>query len=196
MFCTVVIFMVKYYKFSLEDDRRRWHHDPSKRRHLFAIRNDVMSQNTWIFINIAVRISDLATRRCIAKFTRAPNLFLFLAWWTQSTLFHPTPWKAILILSSHMHAGLLSGLFSLIFSYQKLYPFLFAAYSTHLILDDMFPLLIFVEENKPCNSSVCSYLKPPLTSSTLGLNIILDLLFSTKLSLCPSLNVRPQASIP
>jgi hypothetical protein len=48
----------------------------------------------------------------------------------------------------------------------------------------MFPLLISVEEYKPYTPSVFSYLKPPLTSSILGLNISLDLLFSTKLSLC------------
>jgi hypothetical protein len=95
-----------------------------------------------------------------------------------------------------MHAGLLSGLFSSSFSHPSLYPFLFATYPTHLILDDVFPLLIFVEEYKPYNFSICSYLKPPLTFSILGLNISLDLLFSTKLSLCPSLNVRPPVSIP
>ena len=84
----------------------------------------------------------------------------------------------------------------LIFSHRSLYPHLFATYPTHLILDDVFPLLIFVDEYKPYSSSVCSYLKPPLTYSILGLNISLDLLFSTRLSLCPSLNVRPPASVP
>ena len=197
MFRTVVIFMLKYYIFDPEDDGRRWHYDSSQCQHLFPTRNDVMPQNTWIFINIAVRISDLATRRFIAKFTRAPNFFLFRG------LMNPIHSLSSYAFKTHFniiipYARRSSNwpLFLIFPPHQSLYPFLFAAYPTHLILDYVFPLLIFVEEYKPYNSSVCNYLKPPLTSSTLGLNISLDLLFSTKLSLCPSLIVRPQASIP
>ena len=196
MLCNVIIFMLKCYMFDPEDDGRRWHHDPSQFQHLFATRNVVMPQNTWIFINIAVRISHLATRRCITKFTGASNLFLFRG------LMNPVHSISSHSLKPHFNIIIPYARRSskwplfLIFFHQSLCSFLFVAYPTHLFLDYMFALLIYVEEYKPHNSSACSYLEPPFTSSTLGLNISLDLLFPTKLSLRPSLNVRPQASIP
>jgi hypothetical protein len=43
---------------------------------------------------------------------------------------------------------------------------------------------------------LCSFLKPPITSSLFGPNILLGKLFSDTLSLCSSLNVRDQVSHP
>jgi hypothetical protein len=43
---------------------------------------------------------------------------------------------------------------------------------------------------------LCSFLHSPVTSSVLGTNILLTILFSNTLSLCSSLNVRDQVSHP
>jgi hypothetical protein len=55
---------------------------------------------------------------------------------------------------------------------------------------------ILGEEYKPCSSSLCSFLQPPVTSSLSGPNILLSTLFSNTLNLCSSLNVRDQVSHP
>jgi len=46
------------------------------------------------------------------------------------------------------------------------------------------------------NSSLCSFLHSPVTSSFLGPNIFLSTLFSNTVSLCSSLNVGDQVSHP
>jgi len=51
------------------------------------------------------------TRRFITAFTSARHLFLTWASSIQSTPPHPTSWRSILILSSHLRLGLPSGLF-------------------------------------------------------------------------------------
>jgi hypothetical protein len=66
----------------------------------------------------------------------------------------------------------------------------------HLILLALITLTILGEEYKPCSSSVCSFLQPPVTSSLLGSNILLSTLFSNTLNLCSSLNVKDQVSHP
>jgi hypothetical protein len=43
---------------------------------------------------------------------------------------------------------------------------------------------------------LCNFLQSPVTSSLLGLNILLRTLLSNTLSLCSSLNVRDQVSHP
>jgi hypothetical protein len=57
-------------------------------------------------------------------------------------------------------------------------------------------LTILGEEFKPCSSSLCSFLQPPVTSSLIGSNILLSTLFSNTLNLCSFLNVRDQVSHP
>jgi hypothetical protein len=57
-------------------------------------------------------------------------------------------------------------------------------------------LIILGEKYKLWSSSLCNFLQPPITSSLLGLNILLNTLFSDTLSLCSSLNVRDQVSHP
>jgi hypothetical protein len=60
----------------------------------------------------------------------------------------------------------------------------------HLILLALITLTILGEEYKPCSSSLCSFLEPPVTSS------LLSTLFSNTPNLCSSLNVRDQVSRP
>jgi len=61
------------------------------------------------------------TRRFITAFTRAQHLSLTWVSLIQSMPPHPTSWKSILILSSHLHLGLPSGVFLfLISTYTKL----------------------------------------------------------------------------
>jgi uncharacterized membrane protein len=57
-------------------------------------------------------------------------------------------------------------------------------------------LTILGEEYKPCSSSLCSFLQPPVTSSLLGPYILLSTLFSNTLNLCSSLKERDKVSHP
>jgi hypothetical protein len=62
----------------------------------------------------------------------------------------------------------------------------------HLILLNLIILITLDEVYKSCSSSLCSFLRFPVTSSLLGPNILLCTLFSNTLSLCSTLNVRYQ----
>jgi hypothetical protein len=64
------------------------------------------------------------------------------------------------------------------------------------ILPALITLTILGEEYKPCSSSLCNFLQPPVTSSLLGPNIFLSTLFSNTLNLCSSLIVRDKVSHP
>ena len=82
---------------------------------------------------------------------------------------------------------------SLRFSYQALYsPILspiHATCSTHLILLDMFTLIILCEEYGTLSFSLCSFLHFPVNSSLFSPNTFPCTLFSVTLSLASSLNL-------
>ena len=70
------------------------------------------------------------TRRFIAALTSARHLSLSWANSIQSILPHPTSWRSIFILSSHLHLGLSSGLFPSDFPTKTLYT----PYAPHYVV--------------------------------------------------------------
>jgi len=113
---------------------------------------------------------------------------------------HPTSWSAILIVSSHLCLGLTSGLFPSGFPTKTLYAPLLssirAAYPAHLNFIYLISRIIFGEEYRSFNSSLCNFLHSPVTSSFLGSNILLSTPSSNTLKLRSSLNVSDHVSHP
>ena len=118
------------------------------------------------------------TRRFITALTSVR--YLSLSWVSpiQSIYPHPTSWRSILILSTHLRLGLPSGLLPSGFPTQTLYtPPLSSPIRVtcpaHLILLDFITRTILGEEYKSFSSSLCSLLQSPVTLSLLGPNILL-----------------------
>ena len=112
---------------------------------------------------------------------------------------HPTSWRSILILSSHLGLGLPSSPFPQAFSPNPVYssPGSPTCYMPrhHTVLDFIIRTT-FSEQYRPLSSSLCSFLHSPVTSALLGPNILLCPLFSNTLSIRSSLNVNDQVSHP
>jgi len=139
------------------------------------------------------------TRRFITTLTSARHLSLSWARSIHSMSPHPTSWRSILILSSHLHLGLLSGLFPSGFPSKTPYTPLFPIRATcpaHLILLDLITRTMFGEQYRSLSSFLCSFLHSPVTSSLLGTNIPLSTLLSNTLSLRSFLSVSDQVSHP
>ena len=66
----------------------------------------------------------------------------------------------------------------------------------HLILRNVITRIVFGEEYRPLNFSLCSFLHFPVTSFILGQDILLSAIFSNTLSLRSSLNVSDQVAHP
>ena len=116
------------------------------------------------------------TRRFITALTSARHLSLSWASPIHSTYPHPTSWRSILMLSTHLRLGLPSGLFPSGSPTKTLYTPLSlpirATCPAHLILLDFITRTILGEEYKSFSSWLCSLLHSPVTSSLLGPNIL------------------------
>jgi hypothetical protein len=136
------------------------------------------------------------TRRFLTELRSARHLSLSWASPIQFSHPHPTSWRSIVMLSSHLRLGLPSGLFPSGFPTKTLYTPLpspiHATCHTHLILLDSITRTILGKEYRPFSSSLCNFLHSLVTSSLLGPNILLGTLFSNTLSLRSSLNVSDQ----
>jgi len=122
------------------------------------------------------------TQRFITALTSVRHLSLSWASPIQSIYPHPTSWRSILILSTHLRLGLPSGLFPSGFPTKNLYTPLSSPISAtcpaHLILLDFITRTILGEEYRSFSSSLCNLLHSPVTSSLLGQNILLNTMFS------------------
>ena len=139
------------------------------------------------------------TRRFITAFTSARHLSLSWANSILSIHAHPTSWRSILILSSHLRLGLSNDPFPSGFPTKTLYTHLFspirAICPAHRVLY-LITRTILGEEYRSLTSSLCSFFHSPVALSLLVPNTLLNSLFSDTLSLRSSLNVSDQVSHP
>ena len=103
---------------------------------------------------------------------------------------HPTSWRSILILSSHLRLGLPRDLFPSGFLTKALcaavLSSIHATYPAHLIRLDLI-IRMFGEECRSLSSPSCSLLHSPAILYLLGQNVLFSTLFSSTLNLRSSL---------
>jgi len=140
---------------------------------------------------------NLQVNYCV---TSARHVSLSWASSIQSIPPHPTSWRFILILYSHLFLGLPSGLFPSGFPTKtlctRLPSTICATCPAHLKLLNLITQTILDEQYRSLSSSLCTFLHFPVTLSLLGPNILFSTLFSNILVLRSSLNMSDQVSPP
>ena len=114
------------------------------------------------------------TRRFITALTTVRHLSLSWANPIKSIYPHPTSWRSILTLSTHLRLDIPSSLFPSGFPTQTLHTSISspirATCPAHLNLLDFITRTILGEVYKSFSSSLCNLLHSPVTSSLLGPN--------------------------
>ena len=109
------------------------------------------------------------SRRLITALTSVRHLSLAWASPIQSIYPHPTSWRSILILSTHLRLGLASGIFPSDFPTKTLYtpsPHPYAPHAqAYLIVLDFITCTILGEEYRSFSSPLCSLLPRYLVPS-------------------------------
>ena len=134
----------------------------------------------------------------ITAYTSVHHLSLIWDRPFQSIAPHPTTWRSMFMLSSHLRLGLPSGSFLQVSAPRPCMhhssPPIRATCPAHIILLDLITRIS--GEQRPLSSSLCSFLHSPVHSTFLGPNILLSNLFPNTLSLRSSLNVCDHVSYP
>jgi hypothetical protein len=121
-------------------------------------------------------------------------------YWSSPYPPHPTSWRFILILSSHLRLVLPSGLFHSGFPTKTLHTLLFstirATCPAHIIILYVITRNIFCEEYRSLSFSLCNFLHYPVTLPLSGQHFLLNTLRKNTLSLRSSLNKSDQVSYP
>jgi len=140
------------------------------------------------------------TRRFITALTSIRHLSLSWASPIQSIYPHPTSWRSILILSTHLCLGLPSGLFRSGFLTKTLYTPSPHPHAPHAEPISFFSILppaqYWVRSTNHLAPRYAISSIPPVTSSLLGPNILPNTMFSNTLSFLSSRNVSDQVSHP
>jgi hypothetical protein len=116
------------------------------------------------------------TERFITGFSRTVYWALSSGRSIQSIPPHPLFLRSILILSTRLGLGHLSGLLPFGFTTKILYEFFSPMRATcpaYITLLDLIILIILGEKYKLLSSSLCSFLQLPITSFLFGPNILL-----------------------
>ena len=136
----------------------------------------------------------------ITAFTSVRHLSLSWVSPIQSIYPHPTFWRSILILPTHLRLGLLSGLFPSGFPTKILYTPSPHPYAPHAQPITFFSILspaqYWMRSTNHIAPRYCNLLHSPVTSSLVGPNILLNTMFSNTLSFLSSLNFSDQFSHP
>ena len=162
--------------------------------------NTARVESCWFITFYRLGMHGNSNIKFLAMFATSGHITLSWAVLNQTASCHPISLRSIFLLASHLCLGLQNHLFLSPFLTKTLCEFLFfhmpATLLTHPFLLNLVTWIMCDEVYEIQSSTLCSFLKSPVTSSLISPNISLSTLFSNALSLYSSLNVRDQVSHP